>query len=286
MNRRDLILGSALSLAAAGASAQTPTARAPGAGASPAVRPGLIEVPGEYGETMNIMFTTSTDLNDFMPPGLRAVDPHRGFIKAQRKKGGTSKGYAPGPHANSLQIGIATMATTPEFGPRHRNILMWENLPYGIASTLVGVKRWADAEMTYLFEQDRKLVAAGSPVPFYLNVQQYGFPLLTFEGVLDGKKRVEDMPYSGFYVGGEPGSDLLALTLDGSDFSRPIYGTGTLSVGSVPIETAPAGPGKGWPSTLLKDLKVEGVIFQDLAFTRSYGTEFQTVRKALPGVSG
>ncbi len=281
MNRRDLILGSALSLAAAGASAQAQTSRAANAGGSPPSRTGPIAVPGEYGETLNIMFTTSTDLNEFMPKGLTAVDPHRAFIKAQRKKGGTSKGYPPaGPHANGLQIGIATMATTPHFGPRQRNILMWESVPWGIGSTLVGVKRWADAEMTYMFEQDRKLVAQGSPVPFYLDVQQYGYPLLSFAGMLDGKKRAEDAPYSGMYVGGEPGSDLLALHFDDTDFSRQVHGTGKLSFGSIPIEEAPAGPGKGWPSTLLKDIHVEGCIFQDLSFTRSYGTEFETVRKA------
>nr|WP_295106909.1 hypothetical protein [uncultured Caulobacter sp.] len=277
MQRRDLILGGVFGLAAARASAQIPADRAPASDAVP------LKVPGEYGETMNIMFTTSTDLNAFMPPGLTAVNPHRAFIKAQRKKGGTSKGYPPaGPHASGLQIGISTMATTPKFGPRQRNILMWESLPWGIGSTLVGVKRWADAEMTYMFEQDRKLVAEGSPVPFHLDVQQYGFSLLSFQGVLDGVKRVEDAPYTGMYVGGEPGADLLSLTFDDTDFSRPIHGTGTLSFGSIPIERAPAGPGKGWPSTLLKDITVEGCIFQDMAFTRSYGTEFETVRKALP----
>jgi len=245
--------------------------------------PSLLKVPGEYGETLNIMFTTSTDLNVFMPAGLKCVDPHRGFIKAQRKKGGTSAGYPPpGPHTHGLQVGISTMATTPQFGVRQRNILMWESVPWGIGSTLVGVKRWADAEMTYMFEQDRKLVAEGSPVPVRLDVQQYGFSLMSFSGLLDGRKRVEDAPYSGMYVGGEPGADLLALSFDDSDFSRPVYGSGVLSLGSLPIERAPANPSKGWPSTLLKDINVEGCVFQDMQFTRSYVHEFQTVRKAMP----
>jgi hypothetical protein len=244
--------------------------------------PGPIKVPGEYGETLNIVFTTSTDLNQFMPEGLKCVDPHRAFIKGQRKKGGASKGYSGAPHPPSLQIGITTMAYTEKFGPRHRNLLMWESHPWGIGSTLVGVKRWADAEMTYIFEEDRRLIAEGSPVPIRLEVQQYGIPLLTFVGLLDGKKRIEDPPYNGMYVGGEPGSDLLSLTFDDSRFSRPVHGTGDLSFGSIPIEREPANPSKGWPSTLLKDIKVEGCIYEDLAFTRSYGTEFETVRKALP----
>ncbi len=271
MNRRDLILGGALSIAA-GAAARAQTSAAPKAGAP--------YVPGEYGETLNIMFTTSTDLNAFMPPGLTCVDPHRAFIKGQRKKGGGERSAIP--HANSLQIGISTMATTAQFGPRQRNILMWESVPWGISSTLAGVKRWSDAEMTFIFEEDRRLIAQGSPVPVVLEVQQSGYPVLTFRGQLDGRKRVEDAPYSGMYVGGEPGADLLALHFDESDFSRPVYGTGELSFGALPIERAPAGPGKGWPSTLLKDIKVEGCTFQDMQFTRSYGTEFETVRKALP----
>ena len=270
MKDRDLSRRGAASVAAPGS-----------AGGSP----GEVFVPGEYGETLNIMFTTSTDLNQFMPEGLLCVDPHRGFIMGQRKKGGTPSGQPGVPHAPGLQIGITTMATTEKFGPRHRNILMWQSHPYGIGSTLVAVKRWADAEMTYIFEEDRALIAQGSPVPIYLTVQQYGYPLLNFHGYLDGKKRVEDPGYAGMYVGGEPGADLLSLSFDNSEFTRPLYGTGELSFGSVPIEREPANPSKGWPSTLLKDVKVEGVINWDLSFTRSYGTEFETVRKAIPAPS-
>jgi len=272
MNKRDLILGGGLTLAAAAASAQTRPSRDGSGGASP----GPAAVPGDRGETMNIMFTTSTDLNAFMPKGLTCVNPHRAFIKGQRKKGTTGVGKP------SLQICITTMATTPKYGPRHRNILMWESVPWGIGSTLVAVKRWAESEMTYIFEQDRELIAQGSPVPFYLDVQQYGYSLLSFAGVLDGKKRVEDEPYSGMYIGGEPGADLLSLTFDESKFTRPVYGTGTLKFGALPIERAGPNPSKGWPASLLKDIHVEGCIFEDMEFTRSYGTEFETVRKALP----
>jgi hypothetical protein len=267
MNERDLILGGALSLAAAAASAEAQTAPKPG---------GAPSVPGDRGETMNIMFKTSTNLNDFMPKGITCVDPHRAFIKGQRKKGAEGIGNT------GLQICISTMATSPKYGPRQRNILMWESAPWGIGSTLVGVKRWAESEMTYIFEQDRELIAQGSPVPFYLDVQEYGYSLLSFAGVLDGKKRVEDPPYSGMYIGGEPGADLLSLTFDESKFSRPVYGTGTLKFGEIPIHRGPAGPSKGWSPSLLKDIKVEGCIYEDMEFTRSYGTEFETVRKALP----
>jgi hypothetical protein len=84
------------------------------------------------------------------------------------------------------------------------------------------------------------------------------------------------------YIGGEPGADLLALHFDESKFSRPVYGTGTLKFGEAPTDRGPAGPSKGWSPTLLKDIKVEGCIYEDMQFTRSYGTEFDTVRKALP----
>ncbi len=273
MNRRDLILGSALSLAA-GAVAHAQEDEAPRPGGEPA---GGVLIPGDRGDEMVIMFTTSTNLNDFMPPGLTCVDPHRAFIKGQRKKGGGEGSGRPG-----LQIGLTTIATTPKFGPRHRNILMWQSSPAGIASTLVGVKRWGDSEMTHIFEQDRKLVAQGSPVPFYLDVQQHGHSLMSFAGVLDGKKRIESPPYNGMYIGGEPGADLLSLTFDNTSTGRQLHGTGTLSFGSIPVETAPANPSKNWPATLLKDIKVEGCVYEELTFTRTYGSEFETVRKALP----
>ena len=72
MNRRDLILGSALGLAAAGASAQAQT------------KAGGVSVPSYYGQVAEIAFTTSADLQAFMPPGLTVVDPHKAFVKAER----------------------------------------------------------------------------------------------------------------------------------------------------------------------------------------------------------
>lgn len=277
MNKRELIIGGALGLAAAGAaSAQAPAPAGPKRGAD---RKRGSYIPGDRGEQIVIVFTTSTDLNAFMPPGVKCVDPHRAFIKGQRKKGQGTSGK-PG-----LQICITTMAETPQFGVRQRNILMWEGSPAGIGSSLAGVKRWGYAEMSYVFEQDRKLIAAGSPVPFFLDVQADGYMLMSFAGMLDGKKRVESLPYAGMYIGGEPGADLLSLTFDDSTTGRPVYGTGSLKFGAMPIERAPANPSKDWPATLLKDIKVEGCIYEELTFTRSYGTEFETIRKASPAPS-
>jgi hypothetical protein len=284
MNKRDLVLGAALSLAAAGASAQAQTSRAPKTGGAPEGAPGAPYIPSNYGQTMNIMFTTSTDLNAFMPPGLTAVDPHRAFIKAERIKLRSPKSEKrTAAFTQYEQICITTMATTPEFGPRHRNILMWEDRAWAVGSTLLAVKRWGKVDMTQIFDLDHKLVAQGTPVPFFVTVQQDGHTLMTFAGSLDGQKRAELPPYPGFYVGGDPGQDLTALTLDASDFSNPIHGTGTLSFGASPADRGAAGPGKGWPATLLKDIRVQGCVFQDFSFTRSYGTEMKTVRKALPG---
>ncbi len=273
MNKRELIIGGALSIAAAGASAQAQTIAGPKGGGD---RKRGSYIPGDRGEQIVIMFTTSTNLNDFMPPGLKCVDPHRGFVKGQRKKGQATSGK-PG-----LQIGITTMAVTEKFGIRQRNILMWEGSPAGIGSSLAGVKRWGYSEMTHVFEQDRKLIAQGSPVPFFLDVQADGYQLMSFAGTLDGKKRAESPPYAGMYIGGEPGADLLSLTFDDSTTGRPLYGTGTMSFGAMPIERAPANPSKDWPATLLKDIKVLGCVYEELTFTRSYGTEFETIRKALP----
>jgi hypothetical protein len=276
MNKRELILAGALGVAAAGAAAQAQTLAGPKRVAD---RKRGSYIPNDRGEQMVIMFTTSTDLNAFMPPGLKCVDPHRAFIKGQRKKGQGTSGK-PG-----LQICITTMAVTPQFGVRQRNILMWEGSPAGIGSSLAGVKRWGYAEMTHVFEQDRKLIAQGSPSPFFLDVQADGYPLMSFAGMLDGKKRVEAPPYLGMYIGGEPGADLLSLTFDDSTTGRPLHGTGSLTFGSMPIETAPANPSKDWPATLLKDIKVEGCVYEELTFTRTYGTEFETIRKAFPAPS-
>jgi hypothetical protein len=300
MNRRDLILGSALSLAAAGAAAQAQTSRAPDASGSRASSPGGVHIPGNYGQVAEIIFTTSTDLNAFMPPGLTAVDPHRGFIMAERIK-------LRSPESDKMtaaftqydQVCITTMATTPQFGPRHRNILMWEDRVWAVSGKELGVKRWGDIQMPEIFEIDHKLIGQGEVVPFHVDVWQSNHQLMSFAGEFDGKKRVEHQPYPGFYVGGDPGQDLVVMNIAASDFSRPLHGTGTLQFGALtnalsdrkvapggtaPFEqSGPPGPGKNWSATLLKDIQVEGMVFQDFSFTTTHGAEFQTVRKALPG---
>lgn len=295
MKRRDLILGGALGLAAAGAAAQAQTSSAPSAKG-----PGAPYIPTNYGQMAEIAFTTSADLQAFMPPGLTVVDPHKAFIKAERVK-------LRSPESDKLtaaftqyeQICITTMATTPQYGPRHRNILMWENRGWAIGGSMLGVKRYADIHMPHIFDIDYAISEQGGLVPFYVDVWLNNTQLMNFSGQLDGKKRIEHQPYPGFYTGGEPGQDLLAMDLAASEFSLPLHGTGTLRFGALenrltdrrvapggtaPFETnAPPGPGKNWAATLLKDIEVQGLIFQEFSFSRSRGSEFHLVRKALPG---
>src|SRR5258706_3426915 len=113
MNRRDLILGSALGLAAASASAQAQTK----AGSA-----GGVQIPTYYGQVAEIAFTTSADLQAFMPPGLTVVDPHKAFIKAERVKIRSPEAdKLPAVFSHYTQVCVTTMATTPQFGPRQRN---------------------------------------------------------------------------------------------------------------------------------------------------------------------
>jgi hypothetical protein len=285
MNRRDLILGSALGLAAAGAATQGQAqASKAKAAAAPAGAPKGVYIPSNYGYALTIPFTTSTDLQAFMPPGLTVVDPHKAFIKAERiKLRSPETDGMPAAFGHYHQLCITTMATTPQFGPRQRNILMWEDRAWAVGGSMLAVKRWGDVQMTEIFDMDRQLVAQGTAVPFHVEVWQNGTSLMSFSGELDGKARVQNPPYPGFYVGGDPGQDLLAMDLAASSFSREMHGTGTVKFGTLPGQTAPAGPGKGWSASLLKDIQVQGAIFHDFSFTRARGSEFHTVRKALPG---
>jgi hypothetical protein len=288
MNRRDLILGSALGLAAAGASAQAQT------------KAGGVSVPSHYGQVAEIAFTTSADLQAFMPPGLTVVDPHKAFIKAERVKiRSPETDKLPAVFSQYDQVCIATMATTPQFGVRQRNILMWENRGWAIPDFEMGVKRYADIHMPHIFDIDYAIAEQGGLVPFYINVFADTTRLMGFSGKLDGTKRIEHQPYPGFYTGGEPGQDLLAMDIAASEFSLPLGGTGTLGFGQLEnrlsdrrvipggiapcVSNGPPGPGKDWPPSLLKDVEVQGVLFQEFTVTRARNSEFHLVRKALPG---
>ncbi len=286
MNRRDLILGSAMGLAAAGA-AQAQT------------KAGGVSVPSYYGQVAEIAFTTSADLQAFMPPGLTVVDPHKAFVKAERAKIRTPEtDKLPAVFSHYEQICITTMATTPQFGVRQRNILMFENRGWIIPDREMAVKRYADIHMPNIFDIDYAIAEQGGLVPFYVNVFAGQTQLMGFSGKLDGKKSIEHQPYPGFYVGGDPGQDLMAMDIAASEFSRPLGGTGTLGFGQpvnhmtdrriIPggiapfVTNGPPGPGKDWPPSLLKDIEVQGVLFQEFSVTRA-DPEFHLVRKALPG---
>jgi hypothetical protein len=295
MNRRDLILGSALGLAAAGAAAQAQAqtgAKAAGSGGA--------KVPSQYGQVAEIAFTTSADLQAFMPPGLTVLDPHKAFIKAERIKiRSTDADGMPAAFNHVDRVCIATMAQTPQFGVRQRNILVWANRGWAIPGAEMGVNRYADIHMPNIFDIDYAIAEQGGLVPFYVNVFAGMTQLMAFSGKLDAKTRTQHIPYPGFYTGGEPGQDLMAMDLAASEFSLPLGGTGTLNFGqqenrltdrkvaaggTAPFQTnAPAGPGKGWPPSLLKDVEVQGVLFQEFSVTQAQGSEFHLVRKALPG---
>lgn len=290
MNRRDLILGSALGLAAAGAAAQAQT-KAGGAAA---------KVPSYYGQMAEIAFTTSADLQAFMPAGLTVVDPHKAFIKAVRAK-------VRSPEADKLQpvfshyteVCITTMASTPQFGVRQRNILKWEDRGWMIPTDEMGVSRYADIHMPNIFDIDYAIAEQGGLVPFYVNVFAGMTQLMGFSGKLDGQKRIEHAPNAGFYTGGDPGQELLAKDIATAEFSLPLGGTGTLGFGQqedrmtdrrvmpggiAPFVTnGPPGPGKDWPPSLLKDIEVQGVVFQEFSVTRAHDPEYRLVRAALPG---
>jgi len=288
MNRRDLILGSALGLAAAGASAQAQT------------KAGGVSVPSYYGQVAEIAFTTSADLQAFMPPGLTVVDRHKAFIKAERVKIRSAEtDKLPAVFSHYTQVCVTTMATTPQFGVRQRNILAWTDRGWMIPGDEMGVKRYADIHMPNIFDIDYAIAEQGGLVPFYVNVFAGMTQLMGFSGKLDGQKRIEHQPYPGFYTGGDPGQDLMAKDIAAAEFSLPLGGTGTLVFGQpedrmtdrriIPggiapfVTNGPPGPGKDWPPSLLKDVEVQGVLFQEFSVTRPRDAEYHLVRKALPG---
>lgn len=251
-----------------------------------AERPSSAHTVSFYGLVLHVPFQTDTDLTAFMPPGLLPVDPHRAFLKAERlKMSAPGKAHDPPAFTQYHQICVATLAAPPGMEPRHRNLVMWEDRPWGIGGSLVAVKRYGAVEMTYLFERDYALVANGTVVPFRVEVEVAGYTVLSFTGELDGTARTEAPAFNGFFVGGGSDSPLRALTLDSSELTRPLHGRGDLYFGEAPNNTGqlPGWTGN-WPATLLGTPRTDGCVVHDLVFTRTYGTEFTQVTE--PGSHG
>lgn len=226
------------------------------------------------GEVLQAVFTTETDMQQFLPPTLEAVDGRRGFLKSYRLRRSSSDQIWPVPFAQYQQVCLTVLARESGTAGRalHRNLAMWEDRSWAIGGSMSEVKRGADIEQSWVLGVDRRRYAANDVVPYAVEVTRYGSRVLTFDGELDGNARIEPPEMNGFFIGGGE-APVRALSLDRVEFGAPLHGTGSLRVVTAPDESLEPREGSRWSPEALGDLTVTGAVWHEIQFIRTYGED-------------
>jgi hypothetical protein len=224
------------------------------------------------GRLMTAWFTSERDLRPLVPAAFELPDRHRAFLKAYELKFGVvGRPYLRPAFSQYRQICVAVLAAPRGHQPMHVNLFMWEERGWSLQGGGNGAswnKKFADIEISRLFPLEEQRVDPADPPAYDIDVSTYGSPLMRFDGLLDGRPRIEPPPLNGFYFGGAPGDPVHALKLREPFLGAPWHGTGTLEFWASPHEV-PLRPGD-WSAASLGAVRVEGCCLQDVMFLRDY----------------
>lgn len=237
------------------------------------------QLTGYYGRVAQAWFTTATDLNTLLPRPLVTATPHRGFLKVYQLKS-AKVGGQPHPPAFSQyrQVCISVLAAPEALELRHYNLFMWEDRAW--ASRAGGIPSWnkkqADIEMTWMFPVEDRFTDIDRV--FVADVTLATDTILHFESVLDGIRRIDPPPLSGFYCDGDDGA-LYVVPLRETYLGEPLNGHGSLTFG----EPNQIERHFGRHPSMLGPVEVEGVTVQDVYFARVFSDLYKV---ELPTASG
>jgi len=235
----------------------------------------MSELPNLYrclGRVLVAWFTTECDLRTLLPPVFKLETPHRAFLKAYELKfGAVGVPYLRPAFSQYRQICVTVLAGPPHEEPMHVNLFMWEERGWSMQGGGNGAswnKKMAEIEISRIFPIEEQRFDPAEPIAFDIDVSTYGHPLMRFDGLLDGKARIEPPPLNGFYFGGAAGAPVYALRLREPYLGAPWHGSGRLEFGASPHEV-PLRPGD-WSAATLGAVEVEGCCLQDVSFLRDY----------------
>ena len=157
------------------------------------------------GRVLYVMFETDADVNAWLPPPLRAVDPHEAFLKIYQLKRRPEHG-APLPPAFSQyhEACVTVLAAPPGEPARHYNLFMWVDrdwATYKAREVLGWPKKLATIDITETFPTPDRYDHDAEVATFSAAVSRYGYPLMHINATLDPDADPQPgPPFNGFYT--------------------------------------------------------------------------------------
>ena len=221
------------------------------------------------GRVLYVTFTTDTDLGQWLPPPLEAVDSHTGFLKIYQLKRRPEHGEALPPGFSQYHEACITVLAAPPGEPaRHYNLFMWVDrdwATYKAREALGWPKKYASIEITETYPDAGGYDRDEGTNSFAVDVSRYGYPLISVRAELDASAEPQTVPpFNGFYtvrhfpapLGGDAVRELLVIETRDGWFGPGTYGSATADLFDAPDEEL----------GLLGPIDVTGCVLRDVGW--------------------
>ncbi len=202
------------------------------------------------GRVLYGMFRTKADLSRWVPPPLKCVDPHAGFIKLYSLKRRVVGSSPAAPSFSQYHEACITVeAAPPGEPPRHYNLFMWVTHDWALykaRSVLGWPKKIADISLTDTYPGESGYDYDTEVRDFRGDVSRYGHKIISLDAQLDPGAPAQKMPaFNGFYTirhipspvsADEDIRELLVISPRDGWVANDVWGTGSLSFGDAPDE--------------------------------------------------
>lgn len=206
--------------------------------------------PDRYtGRVLYVTFRTDVDLSAWVPPPLKPVDPHEGFIKVYELKRRPEHGGALPPNFSQYhEVCVTVLAAPPGEPARHYNIFMWVDRDWALYKAREAFgwpKKLADIYLTATYPGDGLYDLDDGTTNFDADMSRWGYQVIKVRAVLDPAAPTQPSPpFNGFYtarhipgpVGGVDISEILVIETRDGWFRGGTFGTATVEFGDAPDE--------------------------------------------------
>lgn len=201
------------------------------------------------GRVLYVTFRTETDLSQWIPPPLRAADPHQGFIKIYSLKRRPEHGTPLPPHFSQYnEVCVTVMAELPGEPIRQYNVFMWVDHDWALykAREVFGwPKKMADIRLTTIYPGKSWYDLDQGANRFDADLTRWGYRIMSVRAELDPNAPPQAMPpFRGFYTarhipgpeGGQDIAEVLVIETRDGWFSDGVYGNASVEFFDAPDE--------------------------------------------------
>lgn len=155
------------------------------------------------GSVLYIVFKTEFDVSRWLPAPLKAVDPHKAFLKIYHlRRRPEQYEIRPNGYNTYYEVCLTVEATLNGEGePRHYNVFMWLDHDWAIykAREVLGwPKKMASIDISWP-KIGSEIAEENSEREFGVDVGRYGHPMFRLTGTIDDGPKQTIPAFNGFY---------------------------------------------------------------------------------------